>query len=103
MKIAIAFNIAEFLQKHPESEKYIATWHKLTSKGEWSSFEQMRQTFPFLEGKEKVALFGLDRGFYQLEARISFKPKQIIVRNINIVGDTSYGKQEMEDGTEELP
>lgn len=82
METTFTFNIAEFLQNHPESTEYIATWFKLVETGQWSTFEQMRQSFPYLEGDERMALFWVGCGRYTVKARISFKYKQIIVRNI---------------------
>ncbi|WP_158517084.1 type II toxin-antitoxin system HigB family toxin [Moorena producens] len=93
MKTTIIFNIDKFLQNHPESTEYIAAWFKLVETGQWSSFEQMRQSFTSLEGKESNALFTIGCGRYTLKARINFKYKQIVVRHI--IANADYDRQNL--------
>ncbi|NEO93594.1 MAG: type II toxin-antitoxin system HigB family toxin [Moorea sp. SIO3G5] len=93
MNTTIICNIAEFLHNHPESSEYIAAWFKLVGTGQWSSFEQMGQCFPYLEGKESNALFTIGCGRYTLKARINFKYKHIVVRNI--IANADYDRQDL--------
>ncbi|NEQ81966.1 MAG: type II toxin-antitoxin system HigB family toxin [Moorea sp. SIO2I5] len=93
MHTVITFDIAKFLHNHPESTEYIAAWFKLVETGQWSSFEQMRQSFPNLEGKESNALFTIGCGSYTLKARINFKYKHIVVRNI--IANADYDRQDL--------
>ncbi|NEO18283.1 MAG: type II toxin-antitoxin system HigB family toxin [Moorea sp. SIO4A5] len=93
MHTVITFDIAKFWHNHPESKEYIAAWFKLVETGQWSSFEQMGQSFPYLEGKESNALFTIGCGRYTLKARINFKYKHIVVRNI--IANADYDRQNL--------
>lgn len=101
MKTTVTFNIAEFLQNHPKSTEYVAAWFKLVETGQWTSFDRMRRAFPSLKGEEKAATFAIACGRYRIQARINFKYKQIIIRNI--VEDADYDARKTEENAEALP
>jgi len=100
MQVVVTFNIAEFLRCHPESTEYVAAWFKLVETGQWSSLDQMRRTFPSLEGREKVVTFAIACGRYRIQARINFKHKQIIVRNM--IEGADYDAQKTEENAKAL-
>ncbi|CAN5884054.1 type II toxin-antitoxin system HigB family toxin [soil metagenome] len=85
----MAFNVIAkstlraFWQKHADSEDALTACYKLISKGDFSSFAQLRETFSSAElVLPDYVIFNLKGNYYRLITRISFSYKTVWVKNV---------------------
>jgi mRNA interferase HigB len=82
MRIIIRRRILEFTEKHPDSAAALNTWHKIISKSDYASFNELRKTFPNADVVSNLTVFNIGGNRYRLIAAVHYNKKIVYIRHI---------------------
>lgn len=71
-----------FWEKHPDSESPLSRWFKIMQKSSYTSFNELRTTFPHADKVGELIVFNLGGNKYRLVASIHFNRGRVYVRHI---------------------
>jgi mRNA interferase HigB len=74
--------LIRFWESHPNAEPPLRTWYKLTSQAQWSSFVEVRRTFPSADLVGKFTVFNIGGNRYRLIALVDFTYQKVFVRHV---------------------
>ncbi len=81
MRILSHKTLKDFYTKHSNCETAISCWYKLTKDAEWTSFNDLRKTFP---STDHVApnryIFDIKGNHYRLITAINFEHQIVYIR-----------------------
>lgn len=76
--------INEFSEKYPKSSEALLDWYKKTKEADWSSFNELKQTFNSADAVGNgLYVFNIKGNHYRLIARIIFGARIVFIRYIN--------------------
>lgn len=81
--------LCEFLEQNPSTKTALALWYKLVCHSNWSSFEQLRQTFPTAEKSRSFTVFSVGCGSIFIVAYIDYQRRKLFIREV-------YDKQHLQ-------
>ena len=83
MRVIAISTLKEFWIKHPDSEQALREWYVKTNRADWSSMEDMRNSFNSVDYiKNQRYVFNIKGNKYRLVAAVKFRPKLVYVRFI---------------------
>ncbi len=82
MRIITRKRLIEFIQKHPNSESSLNNWYHIVSKTDYSSFADLRKTFPSADRIENLTAFNISGNKIRLVSAIHYNTKCVYVRYI---------------------
>ena len=74
--------LREFWEWHPEAERRLRLWHQVVAAAEWSTWEDVRQTFPAADLVGRFVVFNVGGNNYRVIARIEFKWRRVYIRHV---------------------
>lgn len=74
--------LTRFWETHPNAEPALRTWYKLTAQAQWSTFVEVRQTFPSADLVGKFTVFNIGGNNYRLIALVDFTYQKVFVRYV---------------------
>lgn len=83
MKVVNSLILQDFSKKHPDAQKSVSTWKKVTESAKWKSRQDLLADFPnakIIKGNR--ARFEIKHNFYRLIAEILYEEEIVIVRFI---------------------
>jgi mRNA interferase HigB len=72
----------EFSDKHPETRNSLAQWYRLMKKKNYSSFEDLRESFASADRIGKLTVFDIGGNKIRLIAAIHYNRKRIYIREV---------------------
>lgn len=66
MHVVTLKHLNEAATKYPEAAKEIAAWYKVVADIRWTSFIEIRQTFPDADNADGYVVFNIRRNRYRL-------------------------------------
>lgn len=82
MHIITLARLREFWAIHPEAQAPLTNWHKIVKTSEFSSFQQLRETFPSADLVNGIVVFNIGGNNYRLLAAIHFNTKKVFIRAV---------------------
>jgi mRNA interferase HigB len=75
--------LREFLEKHPESEQYLKTWHDTALNADWENPNDVKQTYANASVlKDSRMVFNIKGNSFRLVAKFNFEKQWIFIRFI---------------------
>ena len=72
--------LQNFWKLHPDSQSALIRWFKIMEKTEFSSFNELRLTFPSADKVGELIIFNLGGNKYPLIASIHFNRSKVYIR-----------------------
>ncbi|ODT81030.1 hypothetical protein ABS71_00475 [bacterium SCN 62-11] len=89
MRIISLKALRDFWELHPEARQPLTHWHKIVSKTDFSSFQDIRNTFRSADWVEGKVIFDIGGNNYRLIAAVHFNTKIVYVREVLTHADYS--------------
>lgn len=74
--------LLSFWEQHPDSKEPLLRWFKIVEKGEFTSFESLRATFPSVDKVGDWIVFNIGGNKYRLIASIHFNRGKVYIRHL---------------------
>ena len=74
--------LLEFSEKYFDSAEPLDRWYRIVKHSNYSSFAELRKTFPQADQVGKLTVFNIAGNKYRLIAYIVFSAKRIYIRHI---------------------
>ena len=74
--------LRQFWEKHPDSQSPLSRWYQVVSKSKFSSFNELRATFPSVDKVGNLIVFNIGGNKYRLIASIHFNRGKIYIRHV---------------------
>lgn len=72
----------QFWEKYPDSQNPLSRWYQVVSKSEFSSFVELRATFPSADKVGSLIVFNIGGNKYRLIASIHFNRGKVYIRHV---------------------
>ena len=72
----------EFVDKNPQTKSALAHWYRLAKQKEFSSFADLRKTFPSADQVGKLTVFNVGGNKVRLIAAIHYNRRRVYIRSI---------------------
>ena len=80
-----------FCEQYPDSREPVVRWYKIVEKGEFTSFERLKSTFPSADKVDDWIVFNIGGNKYRLIASIHFNRGKIYIRHVLTHQDYNRG------------
>lgn len=74
--------LKQFWEKYPDSQSSLIRWYKIMEKTEFSTFDNLRQTFPSADMVGELIVFNIGGNKYRLIASIHFNRAKVYIRHM---------------------
>jgi len=74
--------IQEFQLKHPDSASGLMAWYKIMRTSKYTSFNDLRKTFPSADLVDSVTVFNIGGNKYRLIAAVHYNRNKLYIRHI---------------------
>ncbi len=74
--------LQQFWEHYPESKSPLLRWFKIVQKNDFTSFNELRQTFPSADKVEDLIVFNIGGNKYRLVASIHFNRGKVYIRHV---------------------
>ncbi len=71
-----------FWEKHNDSKNPLVRWYKIMQLNDFSSFVELRRTFPSADKVGNCIVFNIGGNKYRLITAIHFNRKKVYIRNV---------------------
>lgn len=82
MHIITRTTLVKFWEKHPDSRTALERWHKIVDKTDFSSFGELRKTFPSADKFGNFIIFNIGGNKYRLIVSIHFNRGKVFIRHV---------------------
>ena len=82
MHIISRKTLKQFWEQHPDSQSSLSRWYKIMEKTEFSTFNELRQTFPTADKVNDLIVFNIGGNNYRLIASIHFNRNKVYIRHV---------------------
>ena len=82
MHIITRRRLEEFSNKYPDSSEPLDRWYRIVKHSNYSSFVELRKTFPQADQVGKFIVFNIGGNKYRLIAYVVYSAKRIYIRHI---------------------
>jgi mRNA interferase HigB len=82
MHIITKARLKDFWTKHPKAESGLLHWFKITSNSNWENFNDVRQTFEYVDLVKGLTVFNIGGNKYRLITKIVFTRKKVYIREV---------------------
>ncbi len=80
MRIISRRRLREFWQVHAEAQGKLSAWHKVTESANWTTFQELRGTFPSADQVGRLVVFNLSS--YRVISRVWYEKGTVYIRNV---------------------
>ncbi|MBC8504362.1 MAG: type II toxin-antitoxin system HigB family toxin [Anaerolineales bacterium] len=74
--------LRQFWEKYPDSQNPLSRWYQVVSNSEFSSFNDLRATFPSADKVGNLIVFNIGGNKYRLIASIHFNRGKVYIRHV---------------------
>ena len=92
MHVITRKRLNEFADRYPEARAALAHWYMLAKHKEYSSFAELRTTFPSVDKVGKLTVFNIGGNKVRLIAAIHYNRRRIYIRAVLTHGEYDKGK-----------
>lgn len=92
MHIISRKKILDFALKYPESFEPLDRWYRIVKSSNYSSFSELRLTFPSADQVGRLTVFDIGGNKFRLVAFIVYPAKRIYIREIMTHKEYDKGK-----------
>ena len=82
MHVITRKRLNDFAKKHPSSKSALQNWYKLIKKREFSSFSELRETFPSADQVGKLTVFNIGGNKVRLIAAVHYNRRKVYIRAV---------------------
>lgn len=82
MHIITRKRLNQFAATYPETKNALAQWYQLVRQNEFSSFVELRATFPSADQVDKLTVFNIGGNKVRLIAAIHYNRKKVYIRAV---------------------
>ena len=82
MHIISRKSLKQFWDQYPDSQSSLIRWYKIVEKTDFSSFGDLRQTFPSADKVGDLIVFNIGGNKYRLIASIHFNRNKVYIRHV---------------------
>jgi len=82
MHIITRKRLLEFAEKHPDCSTAIDSWYRIVKRTNFSSFVELRQTFPSADKVGNLTVFNIGGNKARLIAAIHYNTQRVYIRHI---------------------
>jgi mRNA interferase HigB len=82
MHIISRKRLNEFAKAHPDSKIPLAHWHSVMKRNNFSTFVELRRTFPSADQVGKFTVFNIGGNKVRLIAAIHYNRRKVYVRSV---------------------
>ncbi len=82
MRVITRKRIKEFAEKHPNSEGTLNNWFHIMDKTDYSSFADLRWTFPRADKVGNLTVFSIGGNKARIIAAIHYNTKCVYIRHV---------------------
>lgn len=80
MRIISRRALREFWQTHAEAERPLAGWYKVVKSAAWTTFQEVRGTFPSADQVGRLVVFNVSS--YRLITRVWYEKGTVFIRKV---------------------
>lgn len=91
MRVISRRALKEFWQQHPDSEKPLCDWFKVTSKAHWKNLSETRLNYPHADLVGACTVFNIAGNKYRLVTAIIYGIQRVYIRNVLTHSDYARG------------
>jgi mRNA interferase HigB len=92
MRVITRKRLVEFGGVHPDARQPLAEWYLLTSKGRFSGFNELKQTFGSADHVGKFTVFDIGGNKYRLIAAVHYNRGIVYIRHVLTHAEYDLGK-----------
>jgi len=92
MHIITRKRLNDYLLKHPDAEAALQHWYKLLKSKDFTSFTDLRTTFPSADQVGKLTVFNIGGNKARLIAAIHYNHRKVYIRAILTHNEYNEGK-----------
>ena len=92
MHIITRKRLNEFAEKHPDTKAALQRWYRLMKSGRFSSFAELRKTFPSADQVGKLTVFNIGGDKARLIAAIHYNRQKVYIRAVLTHDEYDKGK-----------
>ncbi len=81
-----------FWEKHPDAERVLRNWYKITLKADWNDLADVKKDFSHADQVGGCIVFNIGGNKYRLITKIKFRHKIVYVRFVLTHAEYSRGK-----------
>lgn len=74
--------LLSFWEQYPDSKEPLLRWYKIVERGEFTSFESLRATFPSADKVDNWIVFNIGGNKYRLITSIHFNRGKVYIRHV---------------------
>ena len=82
MHIITRKRLLEFAEKHPDCSTALESWYRIVKRTNFSSFSELRQTFPSADIVGNLTVFNIGGNKARLIAAIHYNTHRVYIRHI---------------------
>ncbi len=82
MHVITRKRLNEFAEKHPDTRSALAHWYDLAKHNNFTSFANLRETFPAADQVDKLTVFNVGGNKVRLIAAIHYNRRKIYIRAV---------------------
>ena len=82
MHVITRKRLVEFTQKHPDTGSALDHWYRIVKHTDFSSFAELRKTFPSADRVGKLTVFNIGGNKVRLIAAVHYNRKIIYIRHV---------------------
>ncbi len=82
MRVITRKRLIIFAEKHPKSKNSLDDWFNIVSKTDYSSFSDLRKTFPKADKVRNLTVFNIGGNKVRLITAIHYNTKCIYIRHV---------------------
>lgn len=83
--------LIQFWERYPDSRGSLSRWYKIVQNTDFSSFNELRVTFPSADKVGNLVVFNIGGDKYRLIASIHFNRGKLYVRHVLTHGEYDRG------------
>ena len=92
MHVITRKRLNEFADKYPETKKALAEWYALVKRNSFSSFPNLKSTFPTVDRVGKLRVFNVGGNKVRVITAIHYNRRRIYIRAVLTHGEYDRGK-----------
>src|SRR5690606_31934507 len=73
--------LREFWKSHPDAEEPMRRWYRLVRAADWTSFADLRNTFPSADPYHRCVIFNVGGNKYRIIASVHYNRRKVYIRD----------------------
>ena len=74
--------LREFWLRHPDAERPLRAWYRLTRHASWAHFAELKQDFPSADQVGRLVVFNVGGNKHRLISYVDYSHRMVFIRNV---------------------